>query len=70
MTKWNSMKVAKGIKEMGGPLAMMLSSLKELKKITESGELEAKIEVDKERREKMKGVELPDLSANLRRDEE
>ncbi len=64
------MKVAKGIKEMGGPLAMMLSSLKELKKITESGELEAKIEVDKERREKMKGVELPDLSANLRRDEE
>lgn len=66
----DSMKVAKGIKEMGGPLAMMLSSLKELKKITESGELEAKIEVNKERKEKMKRVELPDLSTTLRRDEE
>lgn len=66
----DSMKVAKGIKEMGGPLAMMLSSLKELKKITESGELEAKTEVAKERKEKIKSVELPDLSPNLRRDEE
>jgi len=66
----DSMKVAKGIKEMGGPLAMMLSSLKELKKITESGELEAKTEVDKKKKEKMKSVELPDLSPNLRRDEE
>jgi len=66
----DSMKVAKGIKEMSGPLAMMLSSLKELKKITESGELEAKTEVDKEKKEKMKSVELPDLSTDIRRDEE
>jgi len=66
----DSMKAAKGIKEMGGPLAMMLSSLKELKKITESGESEAETEVGAERKEKMKSVELPDLSLNMRGKEE
>ena len=66
----DSMKVAKGIKEMGGPLAMMLSSLKELRKMTESGELEAKVKVDEARKEKMKSIELPDLSVDIRRDEE
>ncbi len=66
----DSMKAAKGIKEMGGPLAMMLSSLKELKKITESGESEAEAEAGAERKEKMKSVELPDLSLNIGRGEE
>ncbi len=60
----DSMKAAKGIREMGGPLAMMLSSLKELKKITESGESEA--EVAEER--KGKDIELPDLSLNMGRE--
>jgi len=67
----DSMKAAKGIKEMGGPLAMMLSSLKELKKITEAGESEAEVEaeVGAERKEKMESVELPDLSLNIREKE-
>ncbi|RZN42900.1 MAG: hypothetical protein EFT35_01565 [Methanophagales archaeon ANME-1-THS] len=66
----DSMKVAKGIKELGGPLALMLSSLKALKKITESGELEAEAKGADERKGKMKSIELPDLSVGLRRDEE
>ncbi len=70
----DSMKVAKGIKDMGGPLAMMLSSLKELKKMTESGELaaaaEAEAKLGEERKEKMPSVELPDLSLDIRRKEE
>jgi len=62
------MKAVNGIKEMGGPLATLLSSLKELKGILESegGEVE---EVAFEER-KGTGVELPDLSLNLRRKEE
>jgi hypothetical protein len=68
------MKVAKGIKDMGGPLAMMLSSLKELKKITESGGLEAVAEagakLGEEQTEKMPSVELPDLSLDTRRKED
>ena len=68
--KEDSMKVVKGIKEMGGPLAMMLTSLKELKKITESGE----VVVVEERKGKMKGegkdIELPDLSLDIGRGEE
>jgi len=63
----NSMKAAKGIREMGGPLAMMLSSLKELKKITESGESKVEAEVGEERKEK--DIELPDLSLNIREKE-
>ncbi|MCW3134157.1 MAG: hypothetical protein N2V78_07520 [Methanophagales archaeon] len=66
----DSMKVAKGIKEMGGPLAAMLSALKELKKITESGESEAEVEGGEERKGKMKVVEMPDLSLNIGRGEE
>ncbi|NQE05154.1 Tubulin-like protein CetZ [ANME-1 cluster archaeon GoMg1] len=66
----DSMKAAKGIKEMGGPLAMMLSSLKELKKIMESGESKAETKGGEERKGKMKGVELPDLSLNMGRGEE
>ncbi|MBN1761899.1 MAG: hypothetical protein JW878_02300 [Methanomicrobia archaeon] len=66
----DSMKAAKGIKDMGGPLAMMLSALKELKKITESGEPGADVEIGEEKREKPKSVELPDLSLDIRRDEE
>jgi hypothetical protein len=70
----DSMKVAKGIKDMGGPLAMMLSSLKELKKITESGGLEAVAEagakLGEEQTEKMPSVELPDLSLDTRRKED
>ncbi len=65
----DSMKAAKGIKEMGGPLAMMLSSLKELKKITESVGSEAETEGGEERKEKMKSVELPDLSLSMGRGE-
>ncbi|MBC8520957.1 MAG: hypothetical protein H8D26_03060, partial [Methanomicrobia archaeon] len=61
----DSMKAAKGIREMGGPLAMMLSSLKELKKITEAGVSEAEAEVVEER--KGKDIELPDLSLNMGR---
>jgi hypothetical protein len=64
----DSMKVARGIKQMGGPLAQMLSSLKELKKITESGESGAEVESGKEREEK--DIELPDLSLNIRGKEE
>ncbi|MCK4733871.1 MAG: hypothetical protein KAT65_15560, partial [Methanophagales archaeon] len=60
---------AKGIKEMGGPLAMMLSSLTELKKITESGGSEAETEGGEGRKGKMKSVELPDLSLNMGRGE-
>ncbi len=60
----DSMKAAKGIKEMGGPLAMMLSSLKELKKITEAEESEAETEGGEER--KTQDIELPDLSLNIR----
>ncbi|MEA2033496.1 MAG: tubulin-like doman-containing protein [Euryarchaeota archaeon] len=62
----DSVKAAKGIREIGGPLAMMLSSLKELKKIIEAGEAE----VVEEGKEKMKGEELPDLSLNIREKEE
>ncbi len=62
----DSVKAAKGIREIGGPLAMMLSSLKELKKIVEAGEAE----VVEEGKEKMKGEELPDLSLNIRGKEE
>ncbi len=62
----DSVKAAKGIREIGGPLAMMLSSLKELKKIVEAGE----VEVVEEGKEKMKGEELPDLSLNIRGKEE
>nr|QNO54020.1 tubulin-like protein CetZ [Methanosarcinales archaeon ANME-1 ERB6] len=62
----DSVKAAKGIREIGGPLAMMLSSLKELKKIVEAGE----VEVVEEGKEKMKGAELPDLSLNIRGTEE
>jgi len=62
----DSVKAAKGIREIGGPLAMMLSSLKELKKIVEAGE----VEVVEEGKEKMKGEELHDLSLNIRRKEE
>jgi glycerol-3-phosphate dehydrogenase len=62
----DSVKAAKGIRETGGPLAMMLSSLKELKKIVEAGE----VEVVEEEKEKMKGEELPDLSLNIRGKEE
>ncbi len=72
----DSMKAAKGIKGMGGPLAMMLSSLKELKKITESGESEVEVEAEvvegwggKMKREG-KGIEMPDLSLNMGRGEE
>jgi len=64
----DSMKVARGIKQMGGPLAQMLSSLKELKKITETGESGAEVESGKERKEK--DIELPDLSLNIRGKEE
>jgi len=63
----DSMKAAKGIKEMGGPLAMMLSSLKELKKIIETGEVAVAVEEGKEKR---KIEELPDLSLNIRGEEE
>ena len=66
----DSMKAAKGIKDMGGPLAMMLSSLKELRKIPELEGPETGVEVGEERKEKMKSVELPDLSLDVRRDEE
>ena len=66
----DSMKAAKGIKDMGGPLAMMLSSLKELRKIPESERSEAGVEIGEEQREKQKSVELPDLSLDVRRDEE
>jgi len=66
----DSMKAAKGIKDMGGPLAMMLSSLKELRKIPESERSEAGVERGEEKREKQKSVELPDLSLDVRRDEE
>jgi len=66
----DSMKAAKGIKDMGGPLAMMLSSLKELRKIPESERSEAGVEMGEEQREKQKSVELPDLSLDIRRDEE
>ena len=66
----DSMKAAKGIKEMGGPLAMMLSSLKELKKITESVGSKAETEGGEGRKGKKKGVELPDLSLNMGRGEE
>ena len=66
----DSMKAAKGIKEMGGPLAMMLSSLKELKKITESVGSKAETKGGEERKGKMKSVELPDLSLNMGRGEE
>lgn len=62
----DSVKAAKGIREIGGPLAMMLSSLKELKKIVEAGE----VDVVEEGKEKMKGEELPDLSLNIRGKEE
>ncbi len=62
----DSVKAAKGIREIGGPLAMMLSSLKELKKFVEAGE----VEVVEEGKEKMKGEELPDLSLNIRGKEE
>ena len=62
----DSVKAAKGIRETGGPLAMMLSSLKELKKIVEAGE----VEVVEEGKEEMKGEELPDLSLNIRGKEE
>jgi hypothetical protein len=65
----DSMKAAKGIKDMGGPLAMMLSSLKELRKIPESERSEAGVEMGEEQREKQKSVELPDLSLDIRRDE-
>nr|QNO52985.1 chromosome partition protein Smc [Methanosarcinales archaeon ANME-1 ERB6] len=65
----DSMKAAKGIKEMGGPLAMVLSSLKELKKITEAGESEAETEGGEGRKEKSKSVELPDLSLSIGRGE-
>lgn len=64
----DSIKAAKGIREMGGPLALLLSSLKELKKLTESGESVAGA-ADQERKEKPKAVELPDLSLELRREE-
>jgi hypothetical protein len=65
----DSMKAAKGIKEMGGPLALLLSSLKELKKITEPEEPVAGV-VDMERKEKKKSVELPDLSLDMRRNKQ
>jgi len=65
----DSMKVAKGIKEMGGPLALMLSSLKELKKITEPEEPVAGV-VGVEGEEKKKSVELPDLSLDMRRNKQ
>ncbi len=64
----NSMKAVNGIKEMGGPLATLLSSLKELKSILESEGGESAEVVFEER--KGTGVELPDLSLNLRRKEE
>ena len=59
----DSVKAAKGIREIGGPLAMMLSSLKELKKIIEAGEVEV---VEEGKEKKMKVEELPDLSLNIR----
>ncbi len=64
----NSMKAVNGIKEMGGPLATLLSSLKELKSILESEGRESDEVAFEER--KGTGVELPDLSLNLRRKEE
>jgi hypothetical protein len=68
----DSMKVARGIKEMGGPLAMVLSSLKELKGAVESGETEseAKVGVGEEHGEEVKSIELPELSLDIRRKEE
>ena len=39
-------------------------------KKTESGRLEAEAEVDEEMKEKMKSVELPDLSLNIRGEDE
>ncbi|MGC9443337.1 MAG: tubulin-like doman-containing protein [Candidatus Methanospirareceae archaeon] len=64
----DSMKVAKGIKEMGGPLALLLSSLKELKKITEPEDSVSSVggveRVEQER------VELPDLSLDMRRNKQ
>ncbi len=65
----DSMRVAKGIKDMGGPLALLLSSLRELKKITESGGPRAGVDVDEEQKAKPKSVELPDLSLDMRRKE-
>ncbi|MBN1456108.1 MAG: hypothetical protein JW945_07660 [Methanomicrobia archaeon] len=65
----DSMKVAKGIRDMGGPLALLLSSLKELKKITEPKASVPGV-VGVEREEKKKSVELPDLSLDMRRNKQ
>ena len=65
----DSMKAARGIKEMGGPLALLLSSLKELKKITEPAESVSGV-AGVEREAKEKSVELPDLSLDMRRKEQ
>jgi hypothetical protein len=65
----DSLKAARGIREMGGPLAQLLSSLKELKKLMASSEASVAGAAAEERKEKPKAVELPDLSLDMRRDE-
>ena len=61
-------KAATGIREMSGPLAQLLSSLRDLKKQTESRESVAGA-AGEARMEKPKAVELPDLSLDMRREE-
>jgi hypothetical protein len=67
----DSVKAARGIKKMEGPLAMLLSTLKELKGIAVLSGTEGEAETIREKREKRKAeIELPDLSLSLGRDEE
>ena len=67
-----SMKVVRGMKDMGEPLAMILATLRELKRVTETSEAEgtgepAQVEAVTGKDE---GPELPDLSLSLEREEE
>ena len=67
-----SMKVVRGMKDMGEPLAMILATLRELKRVTETSEAEgtgepAQVEAVTG---KDNGPELPDLSLSLEREEE
>ena len=67
-----SMKVVRGMKDMGEPLAMILATLRELKRVTETSEAEGRGEPAQvaEVIGKDEGPELPDLSLSLEREEE
>jgi hypothetical protein len=66
----SSMKVVRGIGDMGEPIAMILATLRELKRVTETSEGAGEPAQVAEVIGKEDGLELPDLSLSLGREEE